>query len=122
MRATNRRAVEWLLKNGYDYIWLKPHHDTRKKSKQEYYYTKQGNFFQTDLYNLFDGTCFDVKGALTLIQISTNQYHKEEPYLEFMKGKHGFNILLIKAVDLKKSGWTIKTKTINESLVVLLNT
>lgn len=112
MYATNKYARDWLIENGYDMIWLKRHEDLRKAKNQETYYTKSGNYFMTDIYNLFDGMCFDSNGTLTLLQISTTSFHKKEPYQQFMQGKKGFVILLIKVVNLK-GGWTVRTITIS---------
>ena len=109
MRNTNRLCREWLIQNNYDYIWFKPHMDTRKNKFKEIYYTKQGNFYQTDLYNLFDGICFDVNGILTFIQTTTTKWHPEGPYQKFMSGKKGFKILMLRARKVKHR-WTVETK------------
>jgi hypothetical protein len=111
MRNTNRLAREWLFANGYDYIYFKPHKDFRKRKNQEVYFTKQGNFYQTDFYNLFDGFCFDKNGVFTFIQTSTTNYHKIDPYVEFLKGKFGFRVLFLKAVKINKR-WHIKTREV----------
>jgi hypothetical protein len=111
MYNTNRLAREWLFRNGYDLIWLKPHLDARKKKFKDFYHTRQGTFYATDIYNLFDGMCFDSTGQITMLQISTTNFHSEEPYAKFMEGKKGFKILLIKAVKKGRS-WLVKTKQI----------
>jgi hypothetical protein len=54
MRASNRKSVMWLLKNGYDEIWLKSH--TRRS---DLVYTVGEWYRALDLWNLFDGICFD---------------------------------------------------------------
>lgn len=99
MYRTNRLARTWLLQNDYDMIWLKPHLDNRKI--KDFYYTKNGTFQMTDIYNLFDGLCFDQHGTPTFLQISTTNFHPEGPYQEFIKDK-ACKILLIKVV--KKNG------------------
>ena len=59
MRFSNRKAVLWLLKNGYDDIWLKPH-----TKRTDLTYT-QGEWYRViDLWNLFDGICFDDEGNI----------------------------------------------------------
>ena len=50
MRASNRKSVMWLLKNGYDEIWLKSH--TRRT---DLVYTVGEWYRALDLWNLFDG-------------------------------------------------------------------
>ena len=47
MRFSNRKAVLWLLKNGYDDVWLKPH-----TKRTDLTYT-QGEWYRViDLWNL----------------------------------------------------------------------
>lgn len=115
MKHTNKLAREWLFAHGFDYIYFKPHRDFRKRTNQEVYFTKQGVFYQTDFYNLFDGFCYDRDGVFTWIQTSTTNYHKSDPYVEFLRGKKGFNILFIKAVK-KNNRWQIRTKYITNNL------
>jgi hypothetical protein len=79
MRVTNRLAVEYLLKNGYDNIWLKSH--TKFK---DVVYTKTGSFRATDLWNLFDGICTGF-GYIYFIQIKTNAWPVEKPIIEFVE-------------------------------------
>lgn len=117
MRHTNKLAREWLLSNGFDYIYFKPHKDFRKHKNQEIFFTKIGVFYQTDFYNLFDGFCFSPDGVFTWIQTSTTNYHKVDPYVEFLKGKKGFRILFIKAVK-KKNRWQIKTKYVTKNSLI----
>ena len=82
MRFSNRKAVLWLLKNGYDDIWLKPH-----TKRTDLTYT-QGEWYRViDLWNLFDGICFDAEGNIILIQIKTNSWAKEEDIKDFLLNK-----------------------------------
>ena len=111
MNHTNRMARQWLIANKYDYIWFKPHRDLRKKSNVEWYWHDGTMIQQTDLWNLFDGICIDRSGTITFIQTTTTNYHPEDPYREFMKGKNGFHIIMIRAVK-KKNRWHIQTKEI----------
>lgn len=111
MRNTNRLCRQWLLEHNYDYVWLKPHMDTRR-SRKDVYYTKEGVFFQTDIYNLFDGICYDPQGNLVYLQLSTTKYHSEEPYRKFFSNKIG-KCLMMRAVK-KKNRWLIQTKEIKD--------
>ena len=43
----------WLLKNGYDEIWLKAH-----GRRQDLVYNRGEWYRALDLWNLFDGICF----------------------------------------------------------------
>ena len=117
MRNTNRLCREWLMKNGYDYIWLKPHYDSRKKMFKDFFYTREkGKIFSQDIFNLFDGICFDSVGYLVFLQLSTTNYHKVEPYLEFLKDKKGFRVLMLRAVK-KANRWIVQTKEISSSQI-----
>ena len=106
---TNKLCKDWLIQNHYDFIWLKPHIDARLSKFKETYLTKDGAFYARDIYNLFDGICFDSAGVLTFIQLSTTNYHKEEPYMEFLKDKKGFRVLMLRAIK-KKNRWLVQTK------------
>lgn len=114
---TNKLCKDWLIENGYDFIWLKPHIDARLSKFKETFLTRQGVFYARDIFNLFDGICFDSDGVLTFIQLSTTNYHKEEPYLEFIKNKKGFRVLMLRAVK-KKNRWQVQTKEISRLRLV----
>lgn len=112
MRNTNRLCREWLLENKYDYIWLKPHFDSRKKMFKDFFHTRtNGKVFSQDVFNLFDGICFESTGMLTFLQLSTTNYHPEQPYRDFISDKFGFKILLMRTVK-KKNRWQVQTKEI----------
>lgn len=114
MNNTNRLAREWLFNHGADYIYFKPHKDTRKVKNKEVFFTKEGNFYMTDFFNLFDGFCY-LNGIFTWLQTSTTNFHSEAPYREFLKDKKDCKILFLKAV--KKDGkWEIKTKEIMQTI------
>lgn len=111
MRNTNRMAQEWLLQNGYDYIWLKPHMDGRKNRHKETYLTTRGRFYQTDLYNLFDGICFDKTGRTVFLQLSTNKFHPVLRYEKFFSDKFDTYCLMLAAFKAGRT-WEIRTKRI----------
>lgn len=115
MYQTNKMCKDWLVKNGYDYIWLKPHIDARNARFKETYLTKDGVFYARDIYNLFDGICFDPQGILTFIQLSTTNYHPEKPYLEFIQDKKGFKIMMLRARK-KSRKWIVETKLLRSRL------
>lgn len=95
MRVSNSYAIPWLLDNGYDNIYLKPHRDPRKKKNKDWIITKEERYQITDFYNLFDGFCYDKDGNFVWFQISTQNWHQQQPYEEFLKGKNNCKILLI---------------------------
>lgn len=110
MYQTNKLAKKWLFQNDYDFIWLKPHLDNRRNHFKDWYHTKAGSIQQTDIYNLFDGFCFDHLGYLVFLQISTTNFHGIQPYEDFIMNKKGISILMLKAVKTKNK-WIIKTKS-----------
>lgn len=79
----NAKAVQWLYKNGFTDVYLKPH-----------------GRFDKDIYELFDGICFSPDGTLVFIQVKSNAWPKEEPIIEFLKGKKVMAIA-INAIDYK---------------------
>ena len=104
MRASNRKAVMWLLKEGYDDIWLKPH--TRR---HDLIYTRGEWYRALDLWNLFDGICFDEGGNIVLIQIKTNAWPPSQPIFDFMRDKNNIKVLCIN-VFRKEGRWDVKVR------------
>ena len=104
MRSSNRKAVLWLLKNGYDDIWLKPH-----GRRHDLIYTTGEWYRALDLWNLYDGICFDDVGRLILIQIKTNSWAQEKPIKEFLNDKKNLIALVI---NVKGSGkkWEVLSR------------
>jgi len=107
MRASNRKAVMWLLQNGYDDIWLKPH-----GRRHDLVYTRGEWYRALDLWNLFDGICFDEGGNIVLIQIKTNAWPPKQPILDFLIDKKNLKVLAIN-VFKKGSRWEVKVRDIN---------
>lgn len=97
MRASNKLVREWLLKNGYDEIWFKPH-----SKRNDLVFTQRGNYLATDLWNLFDGICFDNKGELRFLQMKTNNWAKQDPLIRFA-AKHKVTILSFNVSNQIKS-------------------
>ena len=104
MRFSNRKAVNWLLENGYDDIWLKAH-----TKRTDLVYTLGEWYRALDLWNLFDGICFDKGGNLILLQIKTNAWAKEQPFIDFLSNKKHLKILSIN-VKGKNRKWEVKTR------------
>jgi hypothetical protein len=104
MRFSNRKAVMWLLKNGYDEIWLKSH-----GRRQDLIYNRGEWYRALDLWNLFDGICFDKMGNIILIQIKTNAWAAEKPFKEFLADKKNLRILSIN-VRGKLKTWEVLTR------------
>jgi hypothetical protein len=78
MRATNKIAVNHLLKMGFTDITLRTH--CRHK---DFVYNKDKNYRATDYYNLFDGMGFDQKGDLIFLQFKTNAFPAAGPIISF---------------------------------------
>lgn len=95
MRISNGHATKFLLKNGYNQIWLKAH--TKFKDKVQ---CQDSRYYALDLWNLFDGLCFDSKGYLWAIQIKTNAWAKASEIIDFQKNYKIKSIVL----NVKKSG------------------
>jgi hypothetical protein len=107
MYNSNRLAREYLLKHGFDSIWLKAH--LRRKDRV---FTQAGMYLATDLWNLFDGIAFR-EGILYFLQIKTNAWAKEQPILDFLQ-KHVRHSDTVKALVInvrkKKGRWKITTR------------
>jgi len=107
MRVSNRKAVMYLLKEGYDNIWLKPH--TRRA---DLVYTIGEWYRALDLWNLFDGIAFNPNGEAVYIQIKTNAWAKEKPIKDFLIDKKNF---LVMSINVKYTGkeWKILIREYN---------
>jgi len=101
MRASNRKAVLWLLKNEYDEIWLKPH-----IRRADLVYTRGEWYRALDLWNLFDGICFDEKNNIVFLQIKTNSWAKAKPLENFVKTHQNVKIISIN-VKGEKNKWVV---------------
>lgn len=101
MRASNKKAVEHLLENGYDNIWLKSH-----TKFNDMVYCKDQTYAAKDIWNLFDGICIK-DGVLYFVQVKTNTWAPREPMEKFVKDKQ------MKALSInvyKKEGrWLVKS-------------
>jgi hypothetical protein len=104
MRFSNRKAVLWLLKNGYDEIWLKPH-----IRRTDLVYTAGEWYRALDLWNLFDGICFNDGGDLILIQIKTNAWASAKPISDWLKDKNNLIVLVIN-VKGKGKKWDVMVR------------
>ena len=104
MRFSNRKAVLWLLKNGYDEIWLKAH-----TKRTDLVYTVGEWYRIIDLWNLFDGICFDIDGNLVLLQIKTNNWAGEKEIEDFLSDKKHLKAL---SINVKGKGrvWNVMVR------------
>ena len=102
MRASNRRAVNYLLSKGYDDIWLKAH-----GRRQDLVYTLGEWYRALDLWNLFDGICFDRDGNANFIQIKTNAWASKQPILDFLKTRRNLIVLVINVRKTKGKKWEV---------------
>jgi hypothetical protein len=102
MRSSNRKAVLWLLKNNYDEVWLKSH--TRRS---DLVYTRGEWYRALDLWNLFDGICFDDNDNIVFIQIKTNAWAKEKPLISFANTHKNVRVLSINVKQKKDKKWEV---------------
>ena len=101
MRASNRKAVLWLLGNGYDDIWLKAH-----TKRLDLIYAVGEWYRALDLWNLFDGICINENGEAVFFQVKTNAWAKAQPIKDFLEDKKNFKVLVINVRGQKKK-WDI---------------
>lgn len=106
MRASNRKTVLYLLRNDYDDIWLKAH-----TPHKDLVYAKSGWYRALDLWNLFDGICFDAKGKLWFIQVKTNRWAQEDPIREFLKDKLMLGALIVNVRHIK-GRWVVNMRIV----------
>ncbi|GEM_PF-5555103 len=104
MLTSNSKALEYLLSNDFDQIYLKPHRDTRKKFNHEFIHTKEGKYQITDFFNLFDGFCYDVSGLFYWIQIKTDNWANENEIKKFFTSRYG----RVLSINVRKPTKTIK--------------
>ena len=80
MRATNKLAIEHLIKLGYTDITLRTH--CRHK---DFVYNKDKNYRATDYWNLFDGMGFNQHSEIIFLQFKTNSWPASGPIISFCK-------------------------------------
>ena len=80
MRASNRLAIDHLLKLGFTDITLRTH--CRHK---DFVYNKDKNYRATDYWNLFDGMGFNQHQQLVFLQFKTNAFPSAKPIESFCK-------------------------------------
>lgn len=95
MRLSNAYATKWLLSQGYNDVWLKPHYKFNNKV-----YTDVGHYDAQDIFNLHDGICKGDREYIFL-QISTNTLHARKEYIEESK-KFQITIMLLAPVTVDK--------------------
>lgn len=106
MYKSNDKAREFLIKNGYDQIWLKAH--TRR---QDTIFTQHYNYKATDLWNLFDGICFK-DGHLYFLQIKTDAWPPLKPIFEFKSMHYPMGRVLLANVKKKKNRIVVVTRLV----------
>ncbi len=80
MRASNKEAVQYLIKMGFTDITLRTH--CRHK---DFVYNKEKNYRATDYWNLFDSMGFNSKQELVFLQFKTNAFPPSGPIISFCK-------------------------------------
>ena len=96
MRASNKLVREYLLENGYDEIWFKPH-----GNRSDHVFTQNGSYLATDLWNLFDGIAWRGK-QIFFLQMKTNAWAKAEPISRFVL-RHNCKVLSFNVTNKLKS-------------------
>ena len=108
MRYSNKMAIKWMLKKGFDQIWLKRH-----VRRHDFHYTQNGNYVALDLWNLFDGICW-YQGHTVYIQIKTNGWADEKAIMDWLQDKAANTIVLVINVRRKPkskgTGWMIANR------------
>jgi hypothetical protein len=95
MRSAQQDARDYLISNGYKWIFIKEH--TRFPQMQVINGNKQ---FQQDILGLFDGIAFDSDGVPCFLQIKANDWASEEDIRNFINGKH-CKVIVINVKDSK---------------------
>ena len=96
MRVSNKLVREWLLENNYDQIWFKPH-----GKRNDYVFTQAGNYMAQDIWNKFDGICFNIVGDPVFLQMGTNSWHTDKDFKKFT-GRYNVNVLLFNVANKLK--------------------
>lgn len=100
MRDNNNLAREWMIKAGYTEIWLKQHtrhldtvwsHNASPNGLE----LQLAKYNAQDIWNLFDGLAINSKGEVTFLAIGA-QFKKIKELEQFLKGKKGMYVLMIK--------------------------
>jgi hypothetical protein len=100
MRRSNTKVKKWLIDNGYSCVYFMPH------IRYPYEQLVDGErIIGLDIFNLFDGIALGKD--LIFFQVSTNGFHKLQPYVDFCS-KYDISAILFNVVDRKG----IKTKRI----------
>ena len=114
---SNDLARQWLISNGYTNIWLK-RHDTRhpdtvwlKREPTESGKMHMVKYKAVDLWNLFDGICFDEAGAPIYLQIKTDGWPNNKQMEHFLEDKQLFMALAINIKTRIKNGPKIETRS-----------
>lgn len=102
MRYSNKKAREWMLKNGMDDIWFKAH-----GKRHDLVYSRTGNYRCLDLWNLFDGICiFD--GRPVFFQVKTNAWANSIRLIQWVKTHMmGVYVLSINVKGSERHGWKV---------------
>ena len=100
MRDNNTLCREWLINKGYTEIWLKQHNH-HLDTVWSYNTAPEGEepiilkYKAQDMWNLFDGICYNKKGDLTFLALGV-QFKKIKELEVFLKEKQGFGVLMMK--------------------------
>ena len=97
MRESNKIAREWLLQSGHDQIWFKAH-----TKFNDTIYCQNGKYLALDLWNLFDGICFDRYGDIVFLQMKTNSWAKDQPLQDFVNKYQHTRILSLNICNTLK--------------------
>jgi len=94
MRSSNKLVRVWLLKNGYDEIWFKAH-----GKRNDYVFTQKGKYMAQDIWNLFDGICFNELGYTYFLQMKTNNWASSKDFDKFIKFHQQVHVLSFNVTD-----------------------
>lgn len=102
MRISNGKAIAWLLKNGYNSVYLKAH-----TKWNDTVYCIDGNYKALDLFNLWDGIVLSDK--VWFVQIKTNAWAKEKPIIQWCK-KYKANGMIINVKLNNNDDWNVMVR------------
>lgn len=95
MRRSNRKAVDYLIKHGYDFVYLIPHirYDT-------FTYFKNAKIKSKDIAGFFDGIAV-MNGHTYYLQIKSNSWSGWKKIEEFCE-TYGLSAMMINVKDGNK--------------------
>jgi len=93
MRRSHQKAIEWLLNNDFNFVWITPH----IRWDNPTYFKGEEKVFSKDIAGLFDGMAVK-NGMVYFLQIKSNSWASYKRYKLFCD-KYKIKSMLINVVD-----------------------